>query len=99
MRLTTEERRRLRAIAERVFGPEVEVYVFGSRVNDDLRGGDVDVYCVIPEHPPDLGRREARFQVEAEEALDGLRVDVVVRTPSTPVGTIHRHAERTGVRL
>jgi hypothetical protein len=54
---------------------------------------------VLPERPADLARREARFQVEAEAALDGLTVDVVVRTPETPVGTIHRHAERTGVRL
>jgi predicted nucleotidyltransferase len=99
MRLTAEEQRRLKAVAERVFGPRVEAYVFGSRVDDSRRGGDVDVYCVLPERPADLARREARFQVEAEAALDGLTVDVVVRTPQTPISTIHRYAERTGVRL
>jgi predicted nucleotidyltransferase len=99
MRLTAEEQRRIKAVAERIFGPAVQVYVFGSRVDDSRRGGDLDVYCVLPERPADLARREARFQVEAEAALDGLTVDVVVRTPETPVGTIHRHAERTGVRL
>jgi hypothetical protein len=68
-------------------------------VDDNLRGGDLGVYFVLPERPADLGRCEARFQVDAESALDGLQVDVVVRTPETPVGAIHRHAERIGVRL
>ena len=99
MRLTADERLRVKQVAETVFGPGVEVYVFGSRVDDTLRGGDLDVYCVLPERPADLSRREARFRVAAEDALDGLVVDVVVRTPDTPPGTIHRHAERTGIRL
>lgn len=46
MRLTGTERDAIRACAERVFGPACVVRLFGSRVDDARRGGDIDLHVV-----------------------------------------------------
>jgi len=43
MRLSDEERRVIRAACEEVFGPRATVRLFGSRVRDEARGGDLDL--------------------------------------------------------
>jgi len=43
LRLSEEERRAIRAACEEVFGPRATVRLFGSRVRDEARGGDLDL--------------------------------------------------------
>lgn len=43
MRLTNTERQILRAAARGAFGDDARVYLFGSRVDDSKRGGDIDL--------------------------------------------------------
>jgi predicted nucleotidyltransferase len=55
VRLTPEEAAGIVAAAEQAFGPGVAVRLFGSRVRDDLRGGDIDI---LVEAPPGRGSFE-----------------------------------------
>lgn len=43
MRLTHEQIAIIRRTAQEIFGPEARVWLFGSRVDDSKRGGDVDL--------------------------------------------------------
>ena len=44
IRLKEEEIKAIKETAIDVFGDNVNVWIFGSRVNPDLKGGDIDIY-------------------------------------------------------
>ncbi|MGH6634873.1 MAG: nucleotidyltransferase domain-containing protein [Gammaproteobacteria bacterium] len=75
MRLDALERR---ALLQAISGiPAEGVYLFGSRVDDSRKGGDVDVLIFSGAPAFELSRQVAvRFFIECEE-----RIDVVVMNP------------------
>jgi len=78
MRLDEQEVRALRK-ALRGLSP---VYIFGSRADDDARGGDIDVLIFSREPAFALARRVARdFFLECEEKIDVLVINPDAMTP------------------
>lgn len=72
MRLTEEEKRALKKALE---GFEGEVYLFGSRLREDLKGGDIDILLVPknPENPVELALRvQTKFLLECDQSIDVL---------------------------
>ena len=95
MRLTADQ---VGAIRERIhnhLGPHAQIWLFGSRVDDTRRGGDVDLY-VEPETPPDL-MASLRCKSELADTLD-LNVDLIVQQPGRDL-PIYRIARQSGVQL
>jgi predicted nucleotidyltransferase len=74
------------------FGGDVPVWLFGSRVSDAKRGGDVDIY--VETQSPDF-MKKIHCQSQLVDLFD-MDVDLVVGNGSKP---IHRIAKETGVRL
>jgi predicted nucleotidyltransferase len=58
------------------------VFLFGSRVDDSKRGGDIDLLIEIPKAmpPAELVRRRTRFVSRIYRLLDEQRIDVVIAT-------------------
>jgi len=85
--------------SEEVIGEGSQVWLFGSRVDDRRRGGDIDL-LVRPAQAartPDL-RRKVRFLGKLEKSLGERRIDVLIKT----IGDrrpIFRSAYETGVKL
>ncbi len=50
MRLSPREKKTITNLATRFFGDKTRVVLFGSRVNDSLRGGDIDL-LILPGKP------------------------------------------------
>ena len=44
MRLKKEHIANIKEVASKIFGKDVQIYLFGSRVNDSKKGGDIDLY-------------------------------------------------------
>ena len=80
MRLTPDQTRSILHCVRQQFGDQVQVKLFGSRLDDTARGGDVDL-LVESEHPPTL-RQRALATMALEQALN-LPVDIV----ATQIGT------------
>jgi len=99
MRLTRDQIATIRQAVEESFGEDSQVWLFGSRVDDLRRGGDIDL-LVRPAQAacaPDL-RRKIRFLGRLERSLGERKVDVLIET----IGDrrpIVRLARETGVRL
>ena len=51
MRLTPDQRQLIKQAAAELAGPTARVHLFGSRVDDQQRGGDIDLLVEIPEPP------------------------------------------------
>ena len=95
MRLTAADRQAIRATFEKVFGAG-EVYLFGSRVDDGRRGGDIDLY-LLPEISQGLTRKKIEFLVRLKEKIGQQKIDVVL--PARHTRPIDRIAMKQGVRL
>ena len=95
MRLTPDQAEAIRSGIRLHLGGQSRIWLFGSRVDDQRRGGDVDLY-VEPESPPTLMDR-LRCKVALADALD-LNVDLIVQQPGSDL-PIYCIARRHGVPL
>ncbi len=95
MRLTPDQAQAIRQRIQSHMGKHARIWLFGSRVDDSRRGGDVDLY-VEPETAPDLTAR-LRCRSELADALD-LGVDLIVQQAGRDL-PIYRIAKRSGVPL
>ncbi len=77
MRLSRREINIIKERIHKVFG-DATVYLFGSRVDDAKRGGDIDLY-IIPKLPNRLFTKKLRLKTELEDLLYK-PVDIVVAT-------------------
>ena len=75
MRLSTKELEIIRSQVKSIFGKAL-VYLFGSRMDDLKKGGDIDLY-VVSEHHDDLFRKKAKLKMTLEDLLFK-PVDIVV---------------------
>ena len=99
MRLTPAHVEMIRNTAQVVLGDIVRVTLFGSRVDDHAKGGDVDLMVEVGgvvEEPALLG---ARVASRVSHAMNGRRVDVILKAPNLKILPIHDMATRTGVVL
>ncbi|WP_397546058.1 nucleotidyltransferase family protein [Rhodothermus marinus] len=99
MRLRPEERALIRQAVAETFGPKAAVWLFGSRVDDRRRGGDIDL--LIRPDPTCMDRlleRKLALLVRLEKALGERKIDVIVERPGD-TRAIVRQALQTGVPL
>jgi predicted nucleotidyltransferase len=76
MRLTTTQHQYILQAAHQNFGTDANVWLFGSRVDDERRGGDVDLYVETAQASTHMSA--LRCKIALEENLD-LHVDLVVK--------------------
>ncbi|CAK0771503.1 DNA polymerase III subunit beta [Gammaproteobacteria bacterium] len=99
MRLTNQQKTAILAACRRHFG-DAECWLFGSRVNDAKRGGDIDLYIETAETDADkLLTEKLAFLVALDHELGEQKIDVVIRRLASEALPIHNIAKKTGVRL
>ncbi len=96
MRLSPTERQTLHAASLRWFG--VPPRLFGSRVDDARRGGDIDLYIEVCLSPQDAFERERRMAADLYRTLGDRKIDIVVNTGRLDL-PIYRVAQEQGVWL
>jgi len=93
MRLTDEQRRIIRETGLHHFG--VVPCVFGSRLDDSARGGDIDLFIAGDWPVEEAVRRRIAFCAELRRSLGDRKIDVVLA--SNRPSSIQEHARRHGV--
>jgi len=99
VRLSNQQQRIIREEAQAVFGPTVEVRIFGSRLDDGARGGDIDIHVETQGDVKERLNRELRLYARLQRRLGERSMDIVVHDREQPMRDIDRHALATGVRL
>lgn len=67
MRLDKDQRAFIVSTLENIFG-SVKIYLFGSRLNDDKKGGDIDLF-VIAEENSNLFEKKIKALSQLERIL------------------------------
>jgi hypothetical protein len=99
MRLTEDQRRIIMDEATLIFGEGITLRLFGSRVDDSVRGGDIDLHIEARGTPRELLDRELRLRARLMRRLGERRIDIVVHDPHQPPRPIDEQARKTGVTL
>ncbi len=75
MRISQASIATLTALSQKYFGEDAPLRLFGSRLNDQARGGDIDIQIVAPHA---TFQDEILFLAEADQQLDE-RIDLRVQ--------------------
>jgi predicted nucleotidyltransferase len=95
MRLSRQQVETIKSLFEQTFGSG-RVYLFGSRVDDSRRGGDIDLYIVANDRAR-LAEKKIHFLGALKRAMGEQRIDVVLsHDPNRP---IEKKALKEGIPL
>ncbi|WP_293446018.1 nucleotidyltransferase domain-containing protein [Persephonella sp.] len=97
IRLTEYELKAIKDTAKEIFGNKAKVWLFGSRVNPKLKGGDIDIYIEIPDTKDWLDKK-IDYLVKLKQKIGDQKIDLVLK-PYNCQEDICIEAKKTGVRL
>lgn len=99
MRLTDHQVEAICSLFIKHFGENAHLWLFGSRVDDNKRGGDIDLYVESPETNFNILFDIKTDYVKAlERAIADRHVDVVIKSRNKDL-LIDRVARSTGIPL
>jgi len=96
MRLTPAQIALIKSAVADLAGPAARVRLFGSRLDDDARGGDVDLLLELPAPVERPALLAARLAARISRGMDGRKVDVLLSSPNLEHHPIHDLALREG---
>lgn len=99
MRLTEHQIQAIRQLVHKVAGEQARVRVFGSRLDDHARGGDVDLMLEIDEPVGNPALVAAQLSALISRTMHGRKVDVLLIAPNLKRMPIHDIAFKEGVLL
>lgn len=92
----------IHAILEAVtasFGDGARVYLFGSRLDDHLKGGDIDLLVDLQAVDHDSVRHTCQAIAGIQMRLGEQKIDIIVRHPESLDHTVYHEALNNGVLL
>jgi predicted nucleotidyltransferase len=101
MRITASQKQIICESASKYFGADARVWLFGSRTDDQAKGGDIDLY-IEPQiqNASDLITAKLQFLQDLHKKIGDQKIDVVLhRTNALNDLPIYRIAKQTGVLL
>jgi len=99
MRLSQRNQRVIRETVAEIFGPDAQVLLFGSRLDDQARGGDIDLLVKLSHPDPDSRRKELTLVARLQRRLGDQPIDVLLIEPGEQPNTIQTIALEQGVHL
>jgi predicted nucleotidyltransferase len=99
MRLTQDQQAAIRSASAEMLGAEVGVWLFGSRVDDNKRGGDIDILLDIQKPVENPALLAAQFSAKLTRLMKGRKVDVLLFAPNLMHLPIHDIAFKEGIKL
>lgn len=100
MRLSAGHVKAIKQESEHFFGARSEVWLFGSRVDDAAKGGDVDLYVRAASGDADeLAAARFAFLARLKRRMGDRKIDLVLQREGGEVLPIYELARQQGVRL
>lgn len=97
MRITEQQRKAIFSAVKQIVGAQAQVRLFGSRLHDDQKGGDIDLYLCPCQKFEDEKARRRKFLIKLDEYLGEQKIDAILAQNQNRL--IEQEALRTGVAL
>jgi len=97
MRLKKEHIKNIKELAIKIFGKDTQVYLFGSRVNDSKKGGDIDLY-IETTTKEDLFEKKIQMLLSLYKIIGEQKIDLIINNFSGDK-LIYKVAKKEGVLL
>ena len=100
MRLTSFQHQTICDKTRHYFGNMTQVWLFGSRVDDSKRGGDIDLY-IEPENQDIslIAMAKLHFLRSLHSELGEQKIDVVLRLANAKTLPVYDIAKENGIQL
>lgn len=99
MRLAPEQLNVILTATRELAGPDASVRLVGSRLNDQIRGGDIDLLVECPRRVTRPVWLAAQITARLQKRLGDRRIDVLVVDPDTELEPVHWVARAEGQLL
>jgi predicted nucleotidyltransferase len=99
MRLTQDQVQAIKLTAQSVLGADASVTLFGSRTDDQRRGGDIDLLFETPNQLENKVAVQGQIYVALIHQLGDRKIDVLLKDANTAEAPVMRIARETGLRL
>lgn len=100
MRVTPDQVQHIKAAAQKALsGSPHRIWLFGSRANDSLRGGDIDLLVETDTSIAHPARAVCALYGSIVMALGERKIDVLLKDAKTPDAPVFQLARSTGVLL
>jgi len=99
MRLTDLERQVIQQKVLQILGTAARVFLFGSRLDDHAKGGDIDLLIEVTESVNNPAELAAKISAQIMRALNSRKVDVLISAPNLTKLSIHQIAAQQGICL
>ncbi len=100
MRLTEQQQQIIKHKVTDYFGNDAKVILFGSRTNDILRGGDIDLLIELQQPVDQLLKKNLSLNADLQLALWGLqKIDIITHQKNTPETPLYKEAQQHGIKL
>jgi len=99
MRLTPDQIHAIQSTVQAVLGEGAQVTLFGSRVDDKLKGGDVDLLIETHQAVGNKAQTAGKIYAQLIRQMGDRKIDILIKDPLSQAATIFEIARQTGVRL
>lgn len=81
--MNSDQTQKIRKIARQIYGDDVRVVLFGSRVDDQARGGDIDLLIESPDERRMNFKNKIDFLTALKMAIGDQKIDVIYNYEGT----------------
>ncbi len=97
MRLYENQIKKIVNLAKEYFGEEIKLYLFGSRTNNSLKGGDIDLMLESNEHI-DM-KIKIEFLSKIFKYITERKIDLIIFDRNSKKNEIYEIAKKEGIAL
>ncbi len=100
MRLSDSEINTIRKLARKFFGEDAHIFLFGSRVDDSRRGGDIDLLVRSKKKKDLILSAKIDFLTELKLEIGDQKIDLVIENSDDKSKSFFcKTAKKKGIRL
>lgn len=99
MRLTPEQINIIKEKTALIFGDDSKIYLFGSRTDDNKKGGDIDLFIDLDKEIESPVLKTIRLNGLIQQAIGMQKIDIIFHTPDYDWKPIHAEAKKRGILL